>query len=845
MSFALLRTALKIALRETRAAPAKFLFVIFAVALGVGVITGVRGFSIAFRQRLLDDARLLMGADASVRLFAALTPQQQQILELYRRRGVDTTIVLETLSMAASAPGNRPVLVTVKAVDVSRFPFYGSLGLSPPLSQPLSPQQALASDDLLSRLKLQPGDHIRLGNADFRIAARITYEPDRLSGSFSIGPRLLISHQGLDRAGLIQLGSRATRRILFKLPPAGMRIEELSDGLRRAFPEGFQTDYRQINPRIARSLRQATVFLSMIGLIALIVGAAGVAMAIHAHLQQRLNDVAVMKCLGATSHRVLIIYSLQTALLGLAGGLLGVLLGLAIQNAFPALLTQFIPIAFQPSWTPSVALQGLATAVLTTLLLTLPPLIRASRVRPSLILRRQVTPPPPSWPNRLANLWRPALAAALISAGLAAVAFWLIHDSTSDGPRVAAYFTTGVLLALLALAALARLLLVACRRVIRLLGPHLSPALRHGIANLYRPGSQSAAVIAVLGLGVMFILSAHLIQRSLLADLNHFTPRHIGNLFLLDITPALRPALERLLTSLPQVQSAPEFLPTIPARLLSAAGRSDFRGRYRPQRSITTAHRLPPGLTVIEGQWFQNPSTPQVSVAEEAARAIGLHPGDWVEWETYGRRIRAQVAAVHQADPARLISLLDFILTPDALRGLPVIYYGAVRAAPGQSAAVQHALFEHFPTVTAVSIADIVERAEDIADRIALVVRILSAFIILAGAIILASSVAATRFQRIQEIAVLKALGATRRRVARALSTEFLLLGSASGLLAVALAAAFSAWLLHQLLNTRLWFDWPAALLAVFGAAFLAAASGCLASFDLLKRKPLEVLRDE
>ena len=54
-------TAFRIAVRDARAARGKFLFVIVAVALGVGSLTGVRGFSQAFASMLLREARVHHG----------------------------------------------------------------------------------------------------------------------------------------------------------------------------------------------------------------------------------------------------------------------------------------------------------------------------------------------------------------------------------------------------------------------------------------------------------------------------------------------------------------------------------------------------------------------------------------------------------------------------------------------------------------------------------------------------------------------------------------------------------------------------------------------------------------
>src|SRR5438105_9277552 len=199
MTFSL-RTAWKIAWRESRASTVKFLFVILAVAIGVGSLTGVRGFSRAFYQMLLSQARTLMAADLSLRVFTLPSPDQQAALDDISRHGVQRTWITDTLSMASAAPGQPPMLVSIKAVDPKVYPFYGEIRLDPPgpLSEKLTDDTVAVSDDVLLRLSLRPGDTIRLGGLPFRIAGRVGYEPDRMLGSLNIGPRVMITRGGLD-----------------------------------------------------------------------------------------------------------------------------------------------------------------------------------------------------------------------------------------------------------------------------------------------------------------------------------------------------------------------------------------------------------------------------------------------------------------------------------------------------------------------------------------------------------------------------------------------------------------------------------------------------------------------
>ena len=253
------RSAVKIAYREMRSSQGKFFFVILSVAIGVAALTGVRGFSSSFRATLLDRARSIMAADLSARMFQQPTPEQQKGLDQIAAEGIEITPVTELLSMASSPKTLDPLLVSLKAVDPAKYPFYGTVDLDPvaQFSSTLKDDNVIVADDLLVRLHLSVGDQLKIGTRLFRIASIVTNEPDRLSGNFAAGPRVLISRVGLDSSGLLAPGSHAGQRYLFKVPkPANgtpisdQAVADLKVRLEKLLPESQVIDYRETNPAI-------------------------------------------------------------------------------------------------------------------------------------------------------------------------------------------------------------------------------------------------------------------------------------------------------------------------------------------------------------------------------------------------------------------------------------------------------------------------------------------------------------------------------------------------------------------------------------------------------------------
>ncbi|MGP0070461.1 MAG: ABC transporter permease [Bryobacteraceae bacterium] len=850
------KTAFKIAWRESRSSSFKFIFVILAVAVGVGSLTGVRGFSRAFHDMLLSQARTLMAADLSLRVFELPTPQQTAELDALAKSGVDRTWITETVTMAAveSKPGQSkpPMLVSVKAVDPTKYPFYGQIRLSPPapLSQVLTADTVAVSDDVLLRLNLKVGDSIRLGGQPFRIVGQVAYEPDRMVGTLNVGPRVMITRDGLGRASLILPGSRASERFLFRLAPGSPDIAQTRTRLKAAFPDALIADFRETHPIVTQGLNRATTFLSLVSLITLIIGALGVGTAMRAHIQQRMDSIAIMKCIGARSSQVMRIYLLQTIALGLAGGLLGVAFGLLVQRAFPSFLAHYFELVPTSHWDFLTAAQGIGIAILASLLFTLPPLMGIRHIRPSLILRREMEETRPNWRTRLVAARASIAAGALILIGFAGIAMSFATGTPKDILKTGEYFAGALAVSFAVLSAVAWLML----RGLKILSRRSLPSsIRHGIANLYRPGAHAQSVLVALGVGVMFTLTIYLVQHGMIAEMNRTSPPGMPNVFLIDIAPTARDAVLDLIKHQPGIEGTPELIGTVAAKLVTIDGHDvagmDLKGfarRYRSPRSVTSAGALPDYVNIERGNWWTSPTgPPQICVDEDTARILHIEPGSQVRWTISGKDVDTRVACIDTIDSVHLAGRVEFIFNASALAGFPIIYYGSLRAQPASVPALQEALYERFPTVTVVNVADVLQIVQGVVDRISQVVRFISMFAILAGAVILASSVAGTRFRRMREVVILKTLGATRWRVSRIFSVEFLVLGGVAGLMGSLLAGSFANLLLKRMLDAQTSIPVIPILFSVIATALIANAAGWMASFPILGQKPLQILREE
>ena len=833
----MIRFVFRLAWRETRGAWRHFGYFFACITLGVSALVGVGSFADSLERTVARSAKSLMGGDVEIRSTLPLSVDATALVP-EPRGGVEVTRVRELVAMA-QAGAQQTQLVELKAVEPG-YPFYGELVTDPARALPtlIGDGRALVHESLLARLGLRVGDHLRVGASDLTISGVILKEPDRAVGVFSLGPRVLIAAADLDRTGLIRPGSRVRYRTLFRLPE-GRDAQVFRDRLALALPAAQRVaTYTQAQPGLRRFWDQLTMYLGLTGLVALMVGGIGVAVSVNAFVREKQSAIATMKALGAGWRVLLSAYLLQTALLGLGGSALGALLGSLVQPLLAPALTRLLPIDLTLSFSPRAVLGGLAMGVAVTLLYALWPLLQIRRVPPALILRSEVEP-------RLHGR-RPWKAAIPIAAGLAALALW-----QAGSWKIGALFAGGLAGALLLLALGARTVVALARRV-----HWRSPAWRQAAANLHRPGSHAGPVLVSLGLAVSLIVSIALLERSLRSQLVDRSPGSTPAFFFIDVQPDQAEPFARLVEG-HGATAAAELTPVVRSRLASVNGapvaqtgkalRED--AWYLTREYVLTWAKEPPGHnTVVAGRWWtpeEAAREPLISVEDEIARQLGVGLGDTLTFDIQGVPVSARVTSLRHVDWRSFTSNFFVIFSPGALEGAPTTFIATVRARPEREGALQSAVVAAFPNVTAIPIREVLERVTAVLDQIALAVRLVAAFSIGAGLIVMAGALAITRRQRLYQSVILKTIGATRGFVSRVFAIEYALLGAAAGVAGSALAAGL-AWAVLRWAFDVPWQWAPATLVGgVLAATGLALVVGFLGTRRLLGRKPLGVLRGE
>jgi putative ABC transport system permease protein len=847
---------IRMALREIRASWQRLLFFFICIAVGVASIVAIRSVIQSVRQGLTREARAMTGADVVVRSDRPLGDEIRAAVAREQASGrvavVSEAVELATMVRPAGVTTTR--MVELRAVE-SSFPLYGTMTLQgkPYSHELLRDHGVLVRPELLAQLNLREGDDLQIGTQAFHIRGVIESEPGRNLGAFSLGSRVFIDLADLPSTGLLSFGSRASHQLLLQVPSPpplpGRRDPSLTlaTELSKAFVNDFigVRSYRQNEGRMNQSLTRSENYLSLVGLVVLILGGIGVSSVTRVFVQQKVKSIAILKCVGSSTRQVLAIYLTQVVLLGLAGSALGVAIAGVVLEALPILVGNLAALLqVDYGLTLGAVVQGLAVGVLVSLLFSVVPLLEVRNVKPSLLLRQDV----PALPHFDWLKWTVAFS---VGAALVGVAAWQA-GSLQVGLLLSAGFV--------ALSFVLHLAGVALIRAVQPLRFSRSFALRQAVLHVARPGNQTRIILLAVGLGTFFILGVRALQVNLLQDFSVQVGAEAPDMFLMDIQSDQRDGLTALIDRENGSENLPKLIPVLRARIVGVRGRDvnletyeDVRGRGGLSREFTITYRsnLEANEKLVEGKWWDSTPAvdqPEVSIEKGLRDRFSIQIGDEMTFDVLGRVVSARVTSFRDVD------FRDFraggfmiVFRPGPFANAPHSYIAAVRGGADTAARtrLQGLIVAGYPNISVIDLREVLDTIKTIVDNVTLAVTVVGALVLLSGSLILIGAVSMTKFRRVYEAAILKTLGASSRLIATMLLLEYGVLGAIAGTVGAAGAVVLS-WAVARYGLDLPWE--PAPLLTLGGivvTAIAVAAIGVIASYDVLRHKPLSTLRAE
>ena len=831
--------------RESRASGRRLFLFISSIILGVAALVAINSFGHNLKRGVNEQAKSLLGADLVI---TNREPFSQETEELFRTWGGEQSREARLASMVYFPASEGSRLVQIRAIE-GDFPYYGVLETSPPDAAQhfRDGPYALVDDRTMLQFEVDVGDPVKIGTVTFTVAGKLQAIPGETMTETLIAPRVYIPLAYLNQTELVQLGSRVRYRNYFRFSPmtdVEQLLEEAKPHLERHRVRSTTVEDRKA--RLGRSMENLYRFLSLIGFIALLLGGIGVASAIHIYIKQKLNTVAILRCLGASPGQASTIYVIQAAVMGLVGATVGALLGISIQGLMPPVLKNFLPVTipFEVSW--MAILQGVGMGLGIGLLFALLPLLAVRSISPLLALRFSY--------EKEDALPREPLRWLLY--GFIVIAVTLFAISRTERWTHGLAFSAATVLVFLLLMGVARLITFLVKRYFP---DSWTYVWRQGLANLYRPNNQTIVVMLSLGLGTFLITTLFLIQSTLLHQVSLVGSGDKPNMVLFGIQSDQREEIIQIIHSLglPVQQS----VPIVTMRLASVNGRTvkeisedpDASPRdwalFREYRS-TYREGLIESEELIAGTWQgrvkSSSDTARISLEERIAQDLGVSVGDKLVFDVQGVPIETAVGSIREVDWQRMQTNFFVVFPTGVLEEAPQFHVLMTQVGSAEtSAQLQRTVVRRFPNVSTIDLALVLETVDAVLSNVAFVIRTMALFSIVTGLIVLVGALISSRYQRARESVLLRTLGASRNQIRKIIAIEYVFLGFFAALTGLILAVISSWALSYFLFQTEFVMEIVPVVMILAAVVGLTLVIGALSSRGLTDRPPLESLRAE
>ncbi len=840
------RAALRIARRELRGGIAGFRVFLACLVLGVAAIAAVGSLSEAIHAGLVRDGRALLGGDVTLRLTHRPATDEQRRWLAGQGRVAESA---EMRAMARRADGTARTLVELKGVDAA-YPLFGTLDLAPAMTvvEATAPRDAdgvrlwggVIEANLGDRLGVGLGDRIAVGDAAVEIRAVIEREPDRSTGALVLGPRLLVARDAVEASGLIKPGSLVRFHYRIGLPDDS-DIEAWVGELERAFPDaGWRVrDLRNPAPGLSRFIDRLTVFLTLVGLTALLVGGVGVSNAVRSYLDGKTATIATLKCLGAPAGLVFQAYLAQIMALAAVGIAIGLAIGALATPVAGWLIGDNLPVRLRLGLHPGPLALAALFGLLSALTFTLWPLGRAREVPGAMLFRDRVAP-------ALARP-RPSVIAAV---GVCVLALAATAIASADEQR----FAWGFVLGAIAVFAAFRLAAWAVMRLAARARRPRNPCLRLALTALHRPGAATPGVILSLGLGLTVLVAIALIEANMSHQVNETLPEEAPGFYFIDIQPDQIERFTETVSAFPGV-TAVDSVPMLRGRITRIAGAQaeqvevppDSQWALRGDRGLTWAATPPPSARIVAGEWwpedYDGPAL--ISFDEEIAAGFGVGVGDELTLNILGREVTATIANLRRIDWGTLGINFVIVFAPGVLNSAPQTHIATVHIDPASEGALEKAVIDAFPNVSAIRMKEALASVNRILGQIGVAVRSTAAIALVAGMLVLAGAVAAGHARRVYDGVVLKVLGASRREVLSAYVLEYALLGLVTAAISAGLGVVV-AWVVITRVMHAEWTFFPSGVVVTTLLALaITVVFGFAGTWRALGEKAAPLLRNE
>lgn len=765
--------------------------ILLAIVLSVGSVLSLSLFSERLQGALTDRSAEFIAADRQLRSREVVDAAWINKASDYNLK---TAYQVSTRSMVFGA--EELALSDLRAVDTS-YPLKGTIKIAQqafgvPEETTESPKSGEVWIDsrLFQLVKVELGGSIDIGDASFKVTKVLSGIPDAGFSVFNADPIVLMSTEDLEKTKVTGPGSRVSYKYYFTGDSGD--LDDYYDWLRPQLNRELHrwTSIEDDESAIGRSIARAEQFFLLASLLAIVLAAVSIAVAAQRYSQRHFDPVAIMKTLGAGKTMVQRIYLLQICFITLLGIIIGILAGFVLQQAVVSLLADIVEVSLDIwHWRPLAI--AVFTGVICSVLFSLYPLLQLFSVPPLRVLRRDID----------STLSSKALQFA--TSGIAV--FLLMWIYSQDLMISSILFVSGIILVVLLLGVTHLLIMLG-----RKLGSGSMGSWTLAWARIRRRAMGNSVQLISFSITIMLLLVVLVMRNDMVAQWRDQLPEGTPNYFVSNVTEGQRAGLEEQFAQ-NNVESG-DFFPVARGRFVAINDEKirtevtkedrevadEGRQGLGREANLTWGTKLQMGNKILEGEWldtWQEGEPYPLSIEAEIADRLGINLGDELTFNIGSEVIKVTVTSLREVNWQTMQPNFFFVLHPKAVENFAATYITSFNLDESRKADITN-LMAPFASVTLFDVDARINQLREIIDQVSMAVEFILILVLIAGALVLIAQVQASMDERLQELAILRTLGAKGWMIRFSVINEFIIIGLVAGLMA-AISNEFSLYMLQ------------------------------------------------
>ncbi|MCB1177107.1 MAG: ABC transporter permease [Leptospiraceae bacterium] len=765
---------------------------ILAIALGVGTVTGINSYKNNLNSAISGESRNLLGGDMVVESPSPFSDEMRSFVLTNMPKATEGKVSVRFPSMLSNEDHSEIALSTVKAMETG-YPFYGEVITRPEDAYTsLKSNEILIEENLCKNFKLKIGDKVQLGNHLFKLSGYIDKEPGNIGSFLSMAPSAIIHLDGLSKTGLEQRGSRIRYTYLLKI---GKEVDTKiikEEKFKELIKEDLTLyDNTEIGSGSQKFINSTYDYMSLLGLSSFFLGAISILISTRARINNKIHEIAVVKCLGAPSSFYFKIFTGEILVFSIIGSTLGLLVGYYFQFSIPDITGSDFLAKVQPALDLKSVIWGLFSGILIPLILSMEAIFKISRLSPLVAIRADLS-------NEINSVNRLKLI-EIIQIGIVYLIFFAL-SAIETKSYLKGFVLSSVLFVLpIILYLLFRFLRTIAGILIQ--KEYIKGEFKLVLGKVSRTGSGLSLPIVGIGSALTILLLSLVMRESLLSLSGWSLKEKRANMFVMDIRSEQKSILETIQSEYTLDQKY--VAPVIKARLKKLNGekvkkeetesdslRRDWKSTARTREYfLSYRDEMYSTEKVIKGEFWKKGDFSQISVEVDFAKALGVKLGDTLSFNVQGVEISGKITNLRSVNWADMKPNFVVLFNSHALKRAPGYFLSSFYLEkPEERYEFQKRLVEKCPNATVIDIEKSIKGLNEIIIKISSIINLITYFVFGSAILLLLSSLYLRKKERAEETALYKIVGASSGFLRRSYSYEAIIISIYSFISALTLS---------------------------------------------------------